>query len=124
MRIRTRLAPAVVVVLWLTLTASAMAWRHPTTSERRAITRVASHTPNAAPDKKVHVSHIRVSTVGPWASATITIFFGSAPDTATDILHKVRGRWVDAGAGTAGEECVMPLKDRRSLGFGSYPCGR
>jgi hypothetical protein len=116
------LAAAVVVVLWLALTASAMASRAPTAAERRAITKVASHAPNAAPGKKIHVSHIRVSTVGPWARATITIFFGGAPDNATDILHKVHGKWVDAGAGTAGEECVMPPQDRRNLGFGSYPC--
>jgi hypothetical protein len=123
MRLRRRLAPAIVVVLWLALTASAIASRAPTAAERRAITKVAIHAPNAAIGKKVQVSHIRVSTVGPWARATITLFFGSAPDSATDILHKVRGKWIDAGAGTAGEECVMPLKDRHNLGFGSYPCG-
>ncbi len=116
------MAAAVVVALWLTPTASALASRAPTAAERRAITKVASHTPNAAPGKKVQVSRIRISTVGPWARATITIYFGNAPDTATDILHKVHGTWVNAGAGTAGEECVMPLKDRRNLGFGPYPC--
>jgi hypothetical protein len=114
---------AVVAVLWLALTATAMAWRHPTAGERRAITRAASRTPNASPvHKPVHVSRIRVSTVGPWASATIAVDVGGALDTATDILHKVHGKWVNAGAGTAGEECVMPVKDRRDLGFGNYPC--
>jgi hypothetical protein len=44
------------------------------------------------------------------------------PDGATDILHKVHGKWINDGAGTAGEECVMPPKDRRNLGFGYYPC--
>jgi hypothetical protein len=116
------LVAAVVGVLWLTLTASAMASRAPTAAERRAITKVASHAPNAAPGNKIRVSHIRVSTVGPWARATVTLFFGNVGDSATDVLHKVHGKWVDAGTGTAGEECVMPLKDRRNLGFGPYPC--
>jgi hypothetical protein len=111
-------------VLWLTLTASAMAWRHPTASERGAITRAASRTPTSPPHKMVHVSRIRVSTVGPWASATITIYVGNVPDAATDILHKVHGKWINAGAGTAGEQCVMPLKDRRDLGLAGYPCAQ
>jgi hypothetical protein len=111
-----------VAAVCLTFTASAMAWRQPTASERQAITRAASRTPTAAPHPKVHVSNIRVSTVGPWASARITIYIGGGPDIATDILHKVRGKWINAGAGTAGEECVMPLKDRRNLGLAGYPC--
>ncbi len=114
---------ALVTMLSLTLTASAMAWRHPTASERQAIIRAASRTPTSPPHEKVHVSNIRVSTVGPWARATITIYFGKAPDAATDILHKVHGKWVNVGAGTSGEECAMPPKDRQNLGFGPYPCG-
>src|SRR3954453_3080467 len=116
------IAVVLTVVLSLTLTASAAAWRHPTASERRAIVRVGKRTPTAAPHPTVRVSFIRVSTVGPWAAATVTITVANAPDTATLILHKVRGRWTNAGAGTSGEECVMPLKDRRNLGFGPYPC--
>lgn len=115
---------AFVTVLCLTLTASAMAWRQPTRSERSAIVRAAGRTPHAFPHKKVHVSRIRVSTVGPWARATIAIYFGNVPDYATDILHKVHGRWIVANTGTAGEECVMPRKDRRNLGFGYYSCGK
>jgi hypothetical protein len=79
---------------------------------------------NVSAAQKVHVSFIRVSTVGPWARATITIYFGKAADHATDILHNVRGKSINDGAGTSGEECVMPPKDRRNLGFGYYPCGR
>ena len=112
---------AAAAVLVLVPVASALASRAPTAAERRAITRVAKRTPSAQ-NKTVHVSRIRVSTVGPWARATITIFFGTAGGAATDVLHKVHGTWVNAGAGTAGEECVMPPKDRRDLGFGSYPC--
>jgi hypothetical protein len=84
--------------------------------------RVGKRTATAAPHPAVRVSFIRVSTVGPWAAATVTITVANAPDTATLILHKVRGRWKNAGVGTAGEECVMPAKDRRNLGFGPYPC--
>ena len=115
-------AVVVVMVLCLTLTASAAAWRHPSATERRAIVRVGKRTPTAAPHTAVRVSFIRISTVGPWAAATVTITVANAPDTATLILHKLRGRWTNANVGTSGEECVMPLKDRRNLGFGPYPC--
>jgi hypothetical protein len=98
-----------------------MAWRHPTRRERSAITRAASRGA-APPHNRIHVSRIRVSTVGPWARATVTIYFGKVLDDATDILHNVHGKWINDGAGTAGEECVMPRKDRRNLGFGYYPC--
>jgi len=107
---------ALVTVLCLTVTASAMAWRHPTGSERQAITNAASRTPHAG-HSKVHVSRIRVSTVGPWASTTVAVYFGNVPDFATDILHKVHGKWINDGAGTSGEWCVMPRKDQRNLGF-------
>lgn len=116
---------ALVSVLCLTLTASAMAWRDPTRSERQAITLAASRTPHAG-HSKVHVSRIRVSTVGPWASAELVIYLGNVPDDATDILHKVHGKWLNDGAGTAGEWCVMPRKDQQNLGFDvvGYRCRR
>ena len=119
---RTVLVTAVLVALALALPAAALAWRHATPSEKRAITRAAKRTPTSPPHQKIHVSHIRVST-GPWASARVTIYVQGAPDVATAILHKVHGRWRNAGVGTAGEECVMPPKDRRNLGFAGYPCG-
>lgn len=121
-----RLARCAVVLglLCLIWTASAWAWRRPTVRERRAISQVAAHTPHAGPSK-VTVSNIRVSTVGPWASATVTIYFGSEPDNAVDILHEVDAKWTNASDGTAGEWCVMPRKDQRNLGFPSgYPCGQ
>lgn len=108
--------------LCLTLTASAMAWRQPTRDERQAIAQAASRTPHTPADKKVHVSRIHVSTVGPWASAGITIYFGNTPDTAIDILHKVHGKWINVTAGTSGEECVMPSADRLNLGFLGNDC--
>jgi hypothetical protein len=105
-----------VTALCLVVPASAMAWRHPTPSERSAITRVARHTPHAG-RSNVQVSYIRVSTVGPWASATVAIQVAGFPDYATDILHKVHGSWTNASVGTSGEWCVMPRKDKRNLGF-------
>jgi len=104
--------------------ASASAWRHPTPAQRRAIARVAKRSPHAGPEK-VHVSHIRVSTVGPWASATVTIFFSHQPDSATAVLHRVRGSWrlTKHSPGTAFEWCGigMPRADQRNLGFGRCP---
>ena len=58
----------------------------------------------------------------PWA--TITLVVGGVGDAATDILHRVHGRWTNASVGTAGEECVMPPVDRRNLGLAGYPCHR
>jgi hypothetical protein len=115
-----RVAVLTAVVLCLTLASSAMAWRDPSQTERQAITHAAERT--AAPNKKVDVSNIRVSSVGPWASAEVTIYpLGSS----TDILHNVRGRWTLASNGTSEEWCVMPRKDQRNLGFGvGSLCGR
>jgi len=112
-----------VVVLCLGAATSAMAWRKPTRSERSAIARAARQTPTV-PNKTIHVRNIHVSTVGPWASAGVGIYFGKTLDSATAILHKVHGKWINAGAGTDGEWCVMPLRDQRDLGFpvGSSTC--
>lgn len=105
----------------LTVTASAMAWRVPTPTEKEAIARVATR---HAGNSTVHLSRVRVSTVGPWASATAAIYVGTAPPNyATYIFHKVHGRWTNAGAGTSGEWCVMPRQDQKNLGFpASCPC--
>lgn len=117
-----RVAGLTMTVFCLAVTASAIASRHPTESERSAITRAASRTPHAG-HLKVHVSRIRVSTVGSWASAVVTIYDANVPDSATDILHKVQGKWIVASTGTSGEWCVMPRKDVQNLGFPvSYPC--
>ncbi|HEY3758821.1 MAG TPA: hypothetical protein VGL37_03620 [Solirubrobacteraceae bacterium] len=122
--IRVTLLLLLTGVLCLVLVASALAWRAPTRSEQQAITRVAERAPHAK-RAHVHVSDIRVSTVGPWADATVTLYFGNAPDNATDILHRVHGKWINASLGTAGEWCVMPTKDQRNLGFSAgYPCHR
>lgn len=113
---------ALVTVLFFMLTTSAIAWRAPTRSEQQAIMRVATQTPHAG-GSKVKVSRIHVSTVGPWASATVAIYFGNSPDYATDILHEVHGRWLNVSDGTAGEWCVMPRQDQHNLGFpAGYPC--
>jgi hypothetical protein len=121
---RVTLLVLLTAVLGLVLVASALAWRAPTRSQQQAITRVAERAPHAG-HAHVRVSHVRVSTVGPWASATVTLYFGNEPDDATDILHRVHGKWTNASTGTAGEWCVMPTRDQRNLGFSAgYPCGR
>ena len=69
------------------------------------------------------MSEIHLSTVGPWASATVTLYFDGEPDNAVDILREVDGHWRNARLGTAGEWCVMPVKDQRNLGFSAgYRC--
>jgi hypothetical protein len=110
------------LVFLIVLVAPAGAWRRPSFSERRAVATAASRVSHAG-GSNMHVSEIRLSTVGPWASATVTIYFGKLPDSAVDILHRVRGVWKNVGLGTAGEWCVMPPGDQRNLGFpSSYQC--
>ncbi len=104
------------LALAVALTAPALAWRHPTATEGRAIAAAAATAPHAG-NSRVHVSNIRVSTVGPWASATVAIAVAGGPDYATAIVHKVRHSWRFASVGTSGEWCVMPATDRRNLGF-------
>ena len=112
------------LLLSLAFVAEAFGWRRPTSIEREAITAVAARVPHAG-GSRVRVSGIRVSTVGPWASAGLTIDVDGYPDTAVDILHKVHGKWRNASWGTSGEWCVMPRRDQRNLGFpSSYPCGK
>jgi|ERR1019366_7367502 hypothetical protein len=112
------------LVLSLAFVAAAFGWRRPTNSERKAITSVAADVPHAG-GSRVHVNSIRVSTVGPWASATLRIYVDAQPDFATDILHRVHGKWRNASSGTSAEWCVMPRRDQRNLGFpSSYPCGK
>jgi len=108
-------------VVALTVAASATASRVPTPGERAAIARVARRTPHAAGTGRVHVSHIRVSTVGPWASAQVTVYVGHhVPDSALDILRYRSGQWrlTKHSPGTEGVSCGigMPLKDQRNLG--------
>ena len=110
----------VVTVLSLVLAGAAGAWRVPTLSERQAITRVSKGTGHAGAGK-VHVSLIHVSTVGPWASAVIAVYFNGEPDDAIDVLHKVHGTWLltKHSPGTFGEQCGigMPRRDQRNLDF-------
>jgi len=119
-RVKTPVALVAVTVLSLVFAGAASAWRAPTLSERQAIRRVAEGTGHAGAGK-VHVSDIHVSTVGPWSSAVIAVYFNGEPDDAVDILHKVHGTWLltKHSPGTFGEQCGigMPRKDQQNLGF-------
>jgi hypothetical protein len=110
-----------ILILSCGFASSALAWRAPTKSEHRAIARAARETPTAYPGKRVHVGGIHVSTVGPWASAQIAVYIDGSPDGAIAILHKVKGKWTNLGAGSSEEQCVMPYRDRQNLGF-DEPC--
>lgn len=120
------LSYATVLLASLAAAATALAWRHPTPSERRAITKAVVQYTEGPRHLEVRASDIRVSAVGPWASATNTIYMHhKIADSAEDILHLIRGTWKVASVGTAGEWCVMPTRDQRNLGFGpGYPCHR
>jgi hypothetical protein len=117
--------PAIVTCIALSWSgAAASASRAPSPRERASIRQVGYRTPHAG-HSPVTVRNIRISTVGPWASATVVIYFGNMPDSAVDIFHYVNGRWRLASVGTAGEWCVMPRRDQLNLGFpASYPCHR
>jgi len=112
-------------VVALTVAASATASRVPTPGERAAIARVARRTPHAAGTGPAHVSDIRVSTVGPWATAQITVYVGHEPDSGLDILRYRSGQWrlTKRSGGTVAVSCGigMPLKDQRNLGVVCTP---
>jgi hypothetical protein len=119
MRTRLALAAALLAALCSFSASAAMAWRAPTHRERRAITRVARGSSHAFPRKRVHVSRIHVSTLGPWATALIAIYFNHEPDDAIDVLHKVGHRWrlTRHSPGTFHEACGigMPHRVQRDL---------
>lgn len=102
-----------VLLVGVVFASPAGAWRRPTASEKRAITRQAKHTPHhGSPKKKIHVSDIRVSTVGPWAIATIALYFNHRPLTAYAFLHKIGHRWhLSRGSGT-GVSCNTGMPER------------
>jgi hypothetical protein len=124
---------ALVGLLFLTFTASAMAWRPPTRSERAAIARSAtSFFQMSNPGRKLAVSAIHVSTVGPWATVVVTANF-APPRSLTDMLQKVHGKWINRASAVNGAIpspipgiqatgdvtwCgVMPRKDGQDLGL-------
>lgn len=125
--IRCVLIGLAIGALCLSVVATADAWRLPTRRERRGITRAAKRSPHAG-SSAVHVGNIRVSTVGPWAWVRITIVVDHSPDSAVDVLHKVRGVWrlTKHSPGTAEVQCGigMPRKDQRSLGLPACHPGR
>ncbi len=105
------------VVLALLPVASALAWRGPTAAQRRAIDAAAQHAKHVG--GRIHVSHIRVSTVGPWAYARLTVYFGGEPDVAAAVLHRVHGHWrvAKGSPGSDQVQCAsgMPHADLRNL---------
>ena len=99
--------------------ASAVVWRRPYRSESKAITAAAAATPHAG-RSWISVSNVRVSTVGPWASATVMISSAGQPDSATAIVHEVQGKWRYASVGTDGEWVCCPERIVRILNFRSH----
>jgi hypothetical protein len=111
-----------VLLAAMVLPSSAGAWRRPIPSEKRAITRLAKRTPHAGtPTKKIHVSDIRVSTVGPWALASIALYFNQRPLLAYAFLHKIGHRWHLSRGSGAGVSCGTHMPDpvKEDLGV---PC--
>lgn len=104
----------------LVFAGSAMAWTRPSPSTRTAITNAAKRSLHAGTGR-IHVSDIRVSTVGPWASVALTIYVAHQPDRALAVLHKIRGRWVETAhsPGTSRVQCRsgMSHRDQRNLGL-------
>jgi hypothetical protein len=119
-----RISLALVALACVTLAAPALAWRRPTARQKQAIVRVAKRAPHAGTGA-VRVSNIRISTVGPWASVTLSLPTSTGPDIAGAVLHRVRGRWrlTRNSPGTDGIQCGigMPVVDQRNLGFGRCP---
>lgn len=102
--------------------APAGAWRRPTPREKRVLTRLAKRTPHAgSPKKKIHVSDIKVSTVGPWAIATISAFYNHRPLAAYAFFHKYGHRWHLSRGSGAGVSCGTRMPDPVKTDLG-VPC--
>lgn len=80
------------------LPAVAYASRQPTSRERAAITRAAVKT-DGSPTQRVRVSQIVVSTAGPWATATVSLYLKRDPTTpemvSEETFYRSHGEWLD-----------------------------
>jgi len=114
---RTCLA-AIGLVVVLASASAALAARAPTERERHAITRAIKKSPKTqfVPDFKLAVRSIRVSTKGPWASATVggQRRYRHEVQPARAGLRRLKGRWQLRSLGNGGG-CDVPKRFRREL---------
>jgi hypothetical protein len=111
-------------LLGFTLCGIAYAWLSPTQSERNQITR-AAQSADGSDQQTVRVSGIRVSTVGPWATAAVAIYRrGSArvEQAEQDTFYKDHGSWIDTASASA-PNIAMPSADEKNLGLASSEFG-
>ena len=109
-----------IVVVALAHASDALAARSPTTGERSSITQTAVMT-EGSPTQTVRVSAIRVSSVGPWATATVGIYLhGGLEQEIAEKFYETHGRWIDLASANA-PAVSMPLKVEQELGLAASP---
>jgi len=91
------------VAVGLLASAPALAARSATAPERRAITHAAAIA-DGSPTQRVRVTNIKVSTAGPWATATVAIYLKrtKTPEMVSEeTFFRLHGRWWDTTDGNA-----------------------
>lgn len=106
----------------LALPPAALGWRGPSRSERGAVVRAARRA-DADRSQRIRVHDIRISTVGPWATADVELYRrGSSrvEQAEVDIFDRVHGAWLDDASSNA-PATSMPPEDERNLELNGPP---
>lgn len=105
-----------IMVVALAHASDALASRTPTARERSGITQTAVMT-EGSPTQTVRVSAIRVSSVGPWATATVGIYLhGQLEQEMAEKFYESHGDWIDLASANA-PAVAMPLSVEQDLGL-------
>lgn len=98
------------VAVGLIAPASALAARSATTRERHAITHAAAIA-DSSPTQSVRVTNINVSTAGPWATATVSLYLkhDKKPEMVSEeTFFQLHGQWWDTTNGNAPHRTPPP----------------
>lgn len=103
---------------------AALAARSPSHGEQAAII-AAAVSADGSPQQRVRVSDVRISTDGPWAAASVSIYRrGSSQleQAEEDTFYRVHGSWIDMASADA-PNIAMPAAVERDLGLANSEFG-
>ena len=110
----------VIVVVALAHASDALASRTPTARERSGIAQTAVMT-KGSPTQTVRVSVISVSSVGPWATATVGVYLhGQLEPEMAEKFCESHDHWIDLANADA-PNVTMPRGVEEELGLASTP---